>query len=1088
MQDVPTPPEDVSVDEVYQTSCVVNWKPPKDDGGAPILKYVVERQDLSLKAGWDNVGEVTGGKPTTLKVIDLTPKKQYRFRIRAVNKLGSSDPATFKNVVLAKDPWDEPSKPKNVDVVDWDKDHADVAWEPPESDGGAPITGYVVEYKEKFGKDWIPGVEVPADKKQATVDGLKENGQYEFRVRAINRAGPGEPSDPTKPIIAKCRFVKPFIVGDGLTNIVVKKNQIIKYDIKYGGEPEPEVKWMKEIKEITEDAEQRITIDKYERNTVLTVRKSARADSGKYKLVLTNSSGTIESVADVVVLDRPTPPVGPLKCDEVRSDHAKVSWHKPADSGGSDITGYILEKMDMDTGRWVPAGECGPDEDSFTFKGLTPKKNYKFRVKAVNKEGESDPLETTDTICARNPYDEPGKPSKPVIDDYDNQSVTLKWEKPEKDGGRPITHYTIEMRDKFSPDWVEVAKTDDDKPCGKVNGLKEKQTYQFRVRAHNKAGPGEASEPTENHLCKHKNLKPRIDRSTFKQIIIKSGRSHKWSVDISGEPPPTVTWIFKDEITLTNTDRIKIENIDYHTDFTLTNAVRKDTGNYTIKAVNASGQDTETVELTVLSKPSPPKGPLEVSNVHAEGCKLAWKKPDDDGGVPIKEYDVEKMDTATGKWMRVGRVPGDKANPEIDITGLTPGSEYQFRVCAVNDEGESEPLQTITGTVAKNPYDEPTKPGTPEIVDHDNKSVQLKWEPPRSDGGAPIEKYIIEKKDKNKPDWEKAGEVPGNTNEAKIDDLTEKNEYQFRIVAINKAGPSPASDPSKMQVMRFKSLKPRIDRTNLKPICVRAGKPVKFDVDISGEPPPTVTWLLKDVDVKDEANIEIINVDYNTKFTINDSKRKNTGCYKIHAVNQHGQDEAEVEITILSAPGKPKGPLKVSDVTKNGCKVKWNKPEDDGGKPITAYQVEKLDSKTGRWVPVGRTDGNETEMDIKGLQEGHDYNFRVRAINDEGESEPLETDASITAKNPYDIPGKPGVPELEDWTAEQVDLKWAPPKNDGGAPITGYVIEKKEKLSTQWDEVLTTNVRIYCFLFIIKQNNLILLFFSPPNQKPGYLV
>lgn len=44
--------------------------------------------------------------------------------------------------------------------------------------------------------------------------------------------------------------------------------------------------------------------------------------------------------------------------------------------------------------------------------------------------------------------------------------------------------------------------------------------------------------------------------------------------------------------------------------------------------------------------------------------------------------------------------------------------------------------------------DEPTKPGTPEITDYDHESVNLKWTKPESDGGAPIEKYIIEKKDR----------------------------------------------------------------------------------------------------------------------------------------------------------------------------------------------------------------------------------------------------------------------------------------------------------------------------------------------------
>lgn len=83
---------------------------------------------------------------------------------------------------------------------------------------------------------------------------------------------------------------------------MVKKGQVIKYDIKYDGEPEPEVHWFLGEKELSQDSGERITIDKYERNTVLTIRKTTRADSGKYKLVLTNSSGTTESAADVVVL------------------------------------------------------------------------------------------------------------------------------------------------------------------------------------------------------------------------------------------------------------------------------------------------------------------------------------------------------------------------------------------------------------------------------------------------------------------------------------------------------------------------------------------------------------------------------------------------------------------------------------------------------------------------------------------------------------------------------------------------------------------------------------------------------------------
>ena len=44
---------------------------------------------------------------------------------------------------------------------------------------------------------------------------------------------------------------------------------------------------------------------------------------------------------------------------------------------------------------------------------------------------------------------------------------------------------------------------------------------------------------------------------------------------------------------------------------------------------------------------------------------------------------------------------------------------------------------------------------------------------------------------------------------------------------------------------------------------------------------------------------------------------------------------------------------------------------------------------------------------MKGLQEGKQYKFRVRAVNAEGDSDPLETDHAITAKDPFSAPDSP---------------------------------------------------------------------------------
>lgn len=93
---------------------------------------------------------------------------------------------------------------------------------------------------------------------------------------------------------------------------------------------------------------------------------------------------------------------------------------------------------------------------------------------------------------------------------------------------------------------------------------------------------------------------------------------------------------------------------------------------------------------------------------------------------------------------------------------------------------------------------------------------------------------------------------------------------------------------------------PKIDRSALKKLKVKAGQQLAWDVPVEGEPVPVVTWQRPDGrEVRNGGRVKLENPDYRSKLNIKQAERGDSGTYTIRAVNPNGEDVATVEVSVI---------------------------------------------------------------------------------------------------------------------------------------------------------------------------------------------
>ena len=426
----------------------------------------------------------------------------------------------------------------------------------------------------------------------------------------------------------------------------------------------------------------------------------------------------------------------------------------------------------------------------------------------------------------------------------------------------------------------------------------------------------------------------------------------------------------------------------------------------------------------------------DVKEVTKSGCQISWEAPKKDGGTPIRGYFVEKRSGA--KWVRVNTQPITERY--IQLRDLTQGMDYEFRVCAVNDEGEGAFSKASDPITAKNQYEKPDPPIDVEATNITKSSCLLTWRPPIRNGGQPIVRYHVEMRTKGEYKFFRFTDDFISECEYEVRDLIENQEYEFRIIAENKQGESLPSEPTRTFKARdhVQGVAPEIgempDRGNL------IGTQGKIEVKVTGTPVPNIQWKKGSRVLKlDSSKYSISYAQSVAVLFINNLTEDDAGPYTIEAENSAGSDSKSMKYSVF-APPKIEYDLKYKKTsmvsvgsnfriacTVTGCpnpECVWYKDDSrlkKGDKPIVDNPVESQ-----HYLTIKQCDRGDTAVYV--LKASNQYG------KDEAKFEVKIVDVPDQPRGPLDI-------TLEKENARSATLTWKPPKWDGGSELTGYTIE-----------------------------------------------
>ncbi|XP_061525552.1 receptor-type tyrosine-protein phosphatase S-like isoform X14 [Phycodurus eques] len=498
-----------------------------------------------------------------------------------------------------------------------------------------------------------------------------------------------------------------------------------------------------------------------------------------------------------------------------------------------------------------------------------------------------------------------------------------------------------------------------------------------------------------------------------------------------GSPMPYVKWMLGAE-DLTPEDDMPIgRNVLELTDV-------RQSANYTCVAMSTLGVIEAVAQITVKALPRTPGVPV-VTERTATSITLTW---DSGNPEPVSYYIIQhKSKYSEDSYKEIDGV----ATTRYSVGGLSPYSDYEFRVVAVNNIGRGPPSDGVEAKTAEQAPSTAPRRVRGQMLSA--ATAVINWEEPEEANGQIMgyRVYYTLESSQHVNLWEK--QIVRGANFVTIQGLIPNKTYYIKVLAYTSVGDGPLSPD--LQI---------IAKTGV------PSQPTDFKGEAKSETSILLSWvvpvqtgqenqitgyelLYKKREDKDERRISF---EPTSTYLMKDLKPFTTYAFRLAARSKHGVGAYTSEISAETPQTLPSGPprkVEVEAVNSSSIKVIWRSPmptKQHG--QIRGYQVHYVRMLNGE--PTGQPvikdiliddaqweydDSTDHEMVISELQAETTYAVTVAAYTTKGDGARSKPKLVTTTGA---VPDKPRL-MVSTTNMGTALLQWHPPAVSHG-PLQGY--------------------------------------------------